>query len=175
MKRAARVIVTYQCNRICPGCCNSKLFNVPKISNISELKEYEEVVLTGGEPMLFPGDLLKLIKRLKRQNIAQKIFLYTACLVADEYPKILNRIDGITVTLHANATDDDIRNLKYMSEKLYGEDLDMRLFIDERVYEKYDLSNICMKTWTVVRKLKWKDKCDPAEHEDLLYFPISGY
>ena len=172
MKRTARVIVTYQCNRNCPGCCNSKLFNVQKISNISELKDYEEVVLTGGEPMLFADSLLKLIKNLKRQNRGQKIFLYTACLEIDDYKKILNELDGITVTLHAEATDEDIRNLKYMSENLYGESLDMRLFVDERVYSKYDLSNICMKTWDVVRKLQWKDKCDPAEHEDLLYLPL---
>ena len=33
----------------------------------------------------------------------------------DDYGKILNQLDGITVTLHAEATDDDIRNLKYMS------------------------------------------------------------
>ena len=80
--------------------------------------------------------------------------------------------DGITVTLHAEATDDDIRNLKYMSYNLYGEDLDMRLFIDRRVYEKYDLSNICLKTWDVVRKLEWKEKCDPADNEDLLLFHL---
>lgn len=173
MKRTARVIVTYKCNRNCPGCCNSKLFNVRKVNNISELKDYEEVVLTGGEPMLFADSLLKLIKELRRQNRIQKIFLYTACMEMDNYTKILNQLDGITVTLHAEATDNDIRNLKYMSEKLYGEYLDMRLFIDKRVYDKYDLSNICMKTWDVVRKLQWKEKCEPAENEDLLYFPIS--
>jgi organic radical activating enzyme len=172
MKRTARVIVTYQCDRNCPGCCNSKLFNVPKISNISELRDYEEVVLTGGEPMLFANSLLNFIKKLKRQNRGQKIFLYTAYLRMDEHIKILNKLDGITVTLHAEATEDDIRNLKYMSENLYGEDLDMRLFIDKRVYEKYDLSNICLKTWDVVRKLEWNENYTPADNEDLLLFHL---
>lgn len=123
--------------------------------------------------MLFANSLLNFIKKLKRQNRGQKIFLYTAYLRMDEHIKILNKLDGITVTLHAEATDDDIRNLKYMSENLYGECLDMRLFVDERVYSKYDLSNICMETWDVVRKLQWKEKCDPAEHEDLLFLPIT--
>ena len=55
---------------------------------------------------------------------------------------------------------------------LYDEDLDMRLFIDKRVYDRYDLSNICMKTWDVVRKLEWKEKCDPAENEELFLWNL---
>ena len=81
-------------------------------------------------------------------------------------------MDGITVTVHAEATDEDIRNLKYMSSNLYDEDLDMRLFIDKRVYDRYDLSNICMKTWDVVRKLEWKEKRDPAENEELFLWNL---
>ena len=32
--------------------------------------------------------------------------------------------------------------------------------------------NICMKTWDVVRKLEWKEKCDPAENEELLLWNL---
>ena len=81
-------------------------------------------------------------------------------------------MSDITVTVHAEATDEDIRNLKYMSSNLYDEDLDMRLFIDKRVYDRYDLSNICMKTWDVARKLEWKEKCDPAENEELFLWNL---
>lgn len=167
MKKTARVIVTLDCDRKCPGCCNYKLDAIREI-NVERLRDYDEVVLTGGEPMLM-GDkfLVQLIKKLRKQNKYQSIYLYTASLALDEHEKVLNLLDGITVTLHAEATDNDIRNLKYMSENLYGEYLDMRLFIDERVYDKYDLSNICMDAWDVVRKLKWKEKCEPADNEDL--------
>ena len=172
MKKTARVIVTLACNRKCPGCCNETIGKVASIGDISVLSDYEEVVITGGEPMLNPDSLLRFIKALKKQNKQQRVYLYTACLSIDDYGKILDRLDGTTVTLHAEATDDDIRNLKYMSYNLYGENLDMRLFIDRRVYEKYDLSNICLKTWDVVRKLEWKEKCDPADNEDLLLFHL---
>ncbi len=172
MKKTARVIVTLACNRKCPGCCNETIGKVASIGDISVLSDYEEVVITGGEPMLNPDSLLRFIKALKKQNKRQRVYLYTACLSMDDYGKILNQLDGITVTLHAEVTDDDIRNLKYMSYNLYGEDLDMRLFIDRRVYEKYDLSNICLKTWDVVRKLEWKEKCNPADNEDLLLFHL---
>lgn len=90
----------------------------------------------------------------------------------DDHPVILKHLDGITVTVHAEATDEDIRNLKYMSSNLYDEDLDMRLFIDKRVYDRYDLSNICMKTWDVVRKLEWKEKCDRQKTEELFLWNL---
>lgn len=175
MKKTARVIITSKCNRKCPGCCNSKLdyTSLAKvIGGITVLKDYEEVVITGGEPMIDPTYLYTTIKLLRRQNKKQKIYLYTACLAMDDYMRIVKLLDGITVTVHAEATDDDIRDLKYMSYNLYGEELDMRLFIDKRVYDRYDLSNICMKTWDVVRKLEWKEKCDPAENEELLLWNL---
>lgn len=148
MKKTARVIITSKCDRKCPGCCNSKLdyTSLAKvIGGITALKDYEEVVITGGEPMINPAQLYTVIKMLRKQNKRQKIYLYTACLTMDDHPVILKHLDGITVTVHAEATDEDIRNLKYMSSNLYDEDLDMRLFIDKRVYDRYDLSNICMK------------------------------
>ena len=172
MKKTARVIVTTTCNRRCPGCCNETIGRVASIGDISILSDYEEVVITGGEPMLNPNTLLRFIKALKKQNKKQRIYLYTACLTMDDHPVILKHLDGITVTVHAEATDNDIRDLKYMSYNLYGEDLDMRLFIDKRVYDRYDLSNICMKSWDVVRKLEWKEKCDPADNEDLLLYHL---
>lgn len=172
MKRTARLIVTYSCDRNCPGCCNNQPQNVTKV-DIKSLRGYEEVVLTGGEPMLL-GDkfLIGLIKTLRKQNKNQRIYLYTANTSLDEHIKVLDLLDGVTVTLHAEATDDDIRGLKYMSEYLWGEDLDLRLFIDERVYGRYDLSNIRMSAWDVVRKLQWKDKCEPADNEDLLMLEL---
>lgn len=55
MKKTARVIITSKCDRKCPGCCNSKLdyTSLAKvIGGITALKDYEEVVITGGEPMI---------------------------------------------------------------------------------------------------------------------------
>lgn len=172
MKKTARVIVTYRCDRNCPGCCNSKPHDVRLIVSHKGLMEYDEIVITGGEPLLEPVALMQFIKKLKRQNRFAKIFLYTARTDADKHKKIIGLLDGMTVTLHAECTDDDIRNLKYMSDNLDGEPLDLRLFVDKRVYKKYDLRNINFEAWDIVRKLKWKEECSPADNEDLLYFPL---
>lgn len=155
MKKTARVIVTLACNRKCPGCCNETIGKVASIGDISVLSDYEEVVITGGEPMLNPDSLLRFIKALKKQNKRQRVYLYTACLSMDDYGKILNQLDGITVTLHAEATDDDIRNLKYMSHNLYGEDLDMRCSSTVE-YMKNMIYQYRLKTWDVVRKRNGK-------------------
>lgn len=60
MKETARVIVTYRCDRHCPGCCNTQPQDVKTIHLIEELKDYEEIVVTGGEPLLEPELLIFL-------------------------------------------------------------------------------------------------------------------
>ena len=74
MKKTARVIVTLACNRKCPGCCNETIGKVASIGDISVLSDYEEVVITGGEPMLNPDSLLRFIKALKKQNKQQRVY-----------------------------------------------------------------------------------------------------
>ena len=77
MKKTARVIITSKCDRKCPGCCNSKLdyTSLAKvIGGITALKDYEEVVITGGEPMINPAQLYTVIKMLRKQNKRQKIY-----------------------------------------------------------------------------------------------------
>lgn len=171
MKETARVIVTYRCDRHCPGCCNTQPQDVKTIHLIEELKDYEEIVVTGGEPLLEPELLIFFIKKLRKQNKNVKVFLYTACLDVQQYKKIAGEFDGITVTLHAECNDNDILKLKDLSEWI-SEDGIMRLFIDQRVYNKYDLSNIDLSEWNVIRKLEWKENCKPAPNEDLLFLSL---
>lgn len=64
MKKTARVIVTLKCNRNCPGCCNTNLPEYREVHTDEELLDYEEIVITGGEPMLIPGKVLEFINRM---------------------------------------------------------------------------------------------------------------
>lgn len=110
--------------------------------------------------------LENFITGLLSQHEEQYIYLYTADIALWRHYRVINKLDGVTVTLHAECTDDDIRNLKHLPCYLRA-NMDMRLFIDNRVYDRYDLSNIDFSCWDVVRKLRWKDHCDPADNEDL--------
>lgn len=175
-KTTARLIVTYRCNRSCPGCCNEHGNSVREIEDIQELLKYDEIILTGGEPMLLGFKLGQFISTIREEGYKGKIYIYTAFF--DEksilHRNIIKNSDGITYTIHAESNDVDIKALKSLSEMpaLQWEDFSSRLIIDSRVYDRYDFSNINFSHWDVIRKLKWKDECKPAEHEELLYFPL---
>lgn len=177
-KTTARLIVTYRCNRSCLGCCNNHDNRVREITDINELIEYDEIVITGGEPMVIPEEISKFIINVAGAGYRGSIFLYTAYLRinSDLHKDIVDMVDGITYTLHAESLDGDIKNLKRLSSyrRLADSDFSSRLIIDSRLYDRYDFSNIDLTNWDVIRKLQWKDKCEPAEHEELLYFPLDG-
>lgn len=173
MKKSARVIVTYKCNRSCPGCCNSHGNEVRKINDIQELLRYEEIILTGGEPMLLGEKLLGFIERLRGLDYEGDIYLYTAYWKPIlNHLHIIKAVDGITFTIHAESTDVDVKCLKWLSEneRLSNMNFSSRLIIDSRIYDRYDFSNINFTNWDVIRKLQWKDKCEPAENEDLVSY-----
>lgn len=172
-KTTARVIVTYQCNRSCLGCCNGHDNDIKKISNVDELLKYDEIVITGGEPMLIKEKLFDFLLQLRNMEYNGKIYMYTAFWNPGIYSnEILQSLDGITFTIHADSTDADIVALKSLSRqtRLADPKFSSRLIIDSRVFEKYDLSNINLNSWDVIRKLQWKDKCELAEHEELVSY-----
>ncbi|MFR1537525.1 MAG: hypothetical protein ACLSUP_02660 [Blautia massiliensis (ex Durand et al. 2017)] len=175
MKKTARVIVTFGCNRKCPGCCNSQLPEHRTIHSDEELMKYQEIVITGGEPMLIPGKVLEFINRMWDKGYRGKMYLYTSFWNGKGISKeILKELDGFTFTLHAECTDADIIALKNLSNSgiLQNKDFGSRLIIDKRVYDRYDLSNINFSRWDVIRKLEWKEKCSPASNEDLLVYEL---
>ncbi len=178
MKKTARVIVTFNCNRNCHGCCNKQGRRNSIINSPKNLFDYSEIVVTGGEPLLNPSETLGFITYMREHGYKGKIFMYTSYWSGKDIAKtVLKELDGITFTLHAEANDSDITALKNLSNSgiLQDKDFNSRLFIDKRCYDKYDFSNINLTRWSVIRKLEWKEECHPAEHEDLIYFPINKY
>lgn len=86
----------------------------------------------------------------------------------------MKELDGFTFTLHAECTDADIIALKNLSNSgvLQDKGFSSRLVIDKRVYDRYDLSNINFSRWSVIRKSEWKEKCDPADNEELVIYEL---
>lgn len=175
LKKTARVIVTWGCNRQCEGCCNNSLDKSEiKTVTIEELRQYEEIVITGGEPMLLKDKLYNFISDLKKNMPKAKIYLYTSYWDDSQLSKYtIGMLSGISFTIHNESTDKDIIALKNLSRYI-DRFLSTRLFIDNRLYDKYDFSNINFDRWDVIRKLQWKKECEPAHHEELLYFPLDG-
>ena len=97
MKKTARVIVTYNCPRNCPNCCNEHIGNVPEVK-FEDLLKYEELVITGGEPMLIAPRVVEMIHRLQAQEYKGKIWLYTSSIKTARWAdrEVLKLVDGIT-------------------------------------------------------------------------------
>jgi hypothetical protein len=101
-KRKLRLLVTSKCNRSCEGCCNLDwdLDALPVVEDWHAYA-YDEIIVTGGEPLLFPEKLQSFMQSLTEMHTAPKLYLYTAKPdVFTRYPWLLKYFDGLTITLH---------------------------------------------------------------------------
>lgn len=95
-----RLLVRPDCDRACPGCCN-KSWDLNALPVCSDYRPYDEIMLTGGEPMLDPQLVHQTIRDIRAQNETAKLFMYTArVLPVHELGIVLHNLDGVTVTLH---------------------------------------------------------------------------
>lgn len=111
--RKARVIITFKCSQNCPYCVNrypEVLKQVIKLSSIHDLQGYDEIMITGGEPSEYE-DLINLLKDVRHNNPAAKIYLYSSrynSLLKDALPYV----DGINYTIHDNGLFGSIAKFK---------------------------------------------------------------
>jgi hypothetical protein len=183
MKRSARVIVTRECPRACPDCCNSFGINPTPLYDLHDLRGYESIIITGGEPLAHPGRtraFINVLRDIENENdeLYGKLYVYTAHPDVELLHEFLGLTDGLTFTLHYEATDADIIGLKKFCDDQVPyviDGLSLRLFIDKRLYDRYDLSNIDMRGWDVVRKLEWQPEgCPVPDNEDLFEWHPEG-
>lgn len=179
----ARVIVTKKCNRKCPGCCNNYLGLVDKVS-FEDLMKYDEISITGGEPMLISERVVELIHRLRFNGYQGKIWLYTANVhKLKRYwavEMVIDEVDGITFTLHHSNKEDklksdlyDLRRLdQYLSESDRTGKSD-RLYIDSRVVNQEYIDSLNYK-WNVMKSLEWKENgdCPLPDGEELVVYDL---
>lgn len=108
--KTARLLVTQRCVRNCPNCCNKYpkiMEHMRPIYNALDLQQYDILVLTGGEPLLYPDDVYHIswIYNYHRRPLHNPVYLYTTlykpCLDAMLACGVL---DGLTFTLHTGAT-----------------------------------------------------------------------
>ncbi len=178
----ARVIVTLECNRHCENCCNTgdAFFDHKWLNDINELLAYDEIIITGGEPMLISNEVVIFVHELRRNLMyTGKIYIYTALYnqsLRFEYLDLFNYINGLHYTIHAEAEDQEVMELKQLSEILPRQrGLSFRLAIDNRLYKRFDFSNIDFSAWSVIRKLQWQVNCKLPEDEKLFIYELSPF
>lgn len=168
MNKKLRLVITDRCPNKCPMCCNNR-FDLNSIPVFDRL-DYEEISITGGEPMICGADdLCHIIATIRRaaelQGHKPKIWLYTSRLNTATFPKVLHCVDGICYTPHSTG---DVASFKGINRTLnrgyyhlYGKSLRLNLFSpEEKLLEGEDLSN-----WQV-KHMEWIKDCPIPEGED---------
>jgi len=172
-KSIARLLVTLDCPRNCDYCVNKLPWpedTLKVIDSVHPLLGYKEVLLTGGEPMLYPGVVLGVTRALKEQNPKQKVYLYTA-RYDPRFKRIMEVIDGVTYTLHENTTVEDV-------EDFNAAQLDIVLASAENKSNRLSLApnitwaiNIAPYIWRNIKIKRWRTIEDGAlpPQENIFY------
>ena len=141
MKNTARIIITTKCLKNCENCSNTKemLASAMKIKGIPQ--GYDNYIITGGEPTLYPDRIAKVIRGVP---YGSKVYLQTAMWpYYDEEEGIFSSLDGITYSLHKRFTSDDINRFDFFqdwAEKHYKK-MNLRLFIEKE--EETSVCDVC--------------------------------
>ena len=92
-----RLLFTHECNRACKMCSN-KYWDVNNLPTVEHFN-YDEILITGGEPLLFIQRLIGLITAIRVVSDA-KIYVYTAWTGFVDLNNLLKYVDGIALTFH---------------------------------------------------------------------------
>ena len=166
MNKKLRLLVTQECPNHCPMCCNNS-WDFSKLPVVDRWN-YEEIMITGGEPLLYPAYVSRLIRSIREiqkvMGIECKIYLYTSRALPI-VGGLLYEVDGIVYIPHSKA---DIREfLRVNTVLLYTPpmsniSLRLNLFNNMRslIPEDTDLHR-----WKV-KDIKWIKDCPVPEGED---------
>lgn len=171
--RKLRLLVTTDCPSHCPLCCNNS-WDFSKLPSVTGF-DYDEVMITGGEPLLFVDKVVELARSIKTlspilypEEDAPKVYVYTSIAAYLPIRQLLNVVDGIVLTPHSK---DDVKRFirlnkilgMYLAENpRLKPSLRLNLFknIKDMLPEDIDLS-----IWKV-KDMEWIKDCPVPKGED---------
>lgn len=188
--RKLRLLFTEKCNRSCKGCCN-KGYDLEKLPKVTHFN-YDEILITGGEPLLFLEQLKGFIKAVRIVSKA-KIIVYTSLVNSwtapyansgyfwktnDSIFKIIKFVDGITLTLHTQQDSDNFADLLYIieiscksttEESAYNtfktKSLRLNVFKGIKLPENFPMA---LSLWDVKDNREWVKDCPLPDGEEFL-------
>ena len=146
--RKVRLITTFDCPKKCSNCCNSypKVMAGAKTLVLKDIGPCDELLITGGEPLMFPEELVYLAKKARRW--AKKIYLYTA-LPDDMLHYLTQLLDGFQFTLHEGATKHEVLDFEEFQESMVSwPSQSLRLRIIEGFRHSVDITP---RKWTSIK------------------------
>jgi len=166
--KKARVLLWEDCNRNCEGCCNKSidLKALPQV-NMRDLKKYDTIILTGGEPMLYPERLLTISNGLRKKFPDTKLVLYTAKVNDPLWRRIAINFDGVTITLYDQQ---DIYLFEaYAMLNHYPRVIDKRLNVFSSVrLTQLQLEKFENNCWDIKTDIEWIKDCPLPDGEEFV-------
>lgn len=158
--RSLRLLVTEKCHRSCEGCSN-KDFDLTALPVVDWSEPFETIMLTGGEPLL-EEPLPKTIKLLNGLAMNEaKLIVYTT--LSRNVPKILDLVDGVTLTLHDQSDVEPFLKLNELLLRRLGtaaQSLRLNVFVGIKIP-----SNVNLSRWKVKDKIHWIKNCPLPSNE----------
>ena len=171
--KIARVLITLACPRSCPYCCNGYdhiMRQARPITDLADLVDYDQVLLTGGEPMLYPDEIRRIIPILRGQRTkATTIYLYTA-LYTPELPGLLPLLDGAQFTLHLPFSPSDLRDFEsFQGDIVLYPEKSFRLAISPDIETTIP---VIPNRWVRVLSKDWRseERCVLPPGEDFFHY-----
>lgn len=96
-----RLLLWRDCVRSCKHCPNALLEDPPQL-DWNEIEGYDEIILTGGEPLMYPGALNIVLREINAmRKDTSHLFLYTAMpSPADALIEAASQVSGVTLTVY---------------------------------------------------------------------------
>lgn len=168
--KTARILITKVCNRTCHYCCNEQVDTVVDsaipVTNLDFVSQFEAVVISGGEPMLYPDKVIAMAREIKAmKNIP--IYMYSATFT--KYTEaVLQHIDGITFTVHQEANVKEVvgfNGIQKLAAAYPGKKF--RLTVHDECQMPLD---IVARVWSRINFFHHKDFCPLPVNETLFEF-----
>lgn len=174
MNKKLRLLVTTKCPNRCPMCCNNS-WDFDKLP-VVERWDYDEIMITGGEPLLYSCQVINLVNAIKTITISMglntKVYLYTSICYIKVLSKIITEsyIDGLVVTPH---NERELHHLVHANTLLLAKkesnpsifksiSLRLNLFPDMKALLPKDID---LSMWKV-KDMEWIKDCPVPEGED---------
>ncbi len=169
MNKKLRLVVTAECHNKCPMCCNNRidLAALPVVDRWN----YDEIMITGGEPLTHCVDVLCLIEAIRSicraSGWESMIYVYTAIPSVFSTRNTILASDGIVATPHTRA---DLERFCSLNKALlnrqyeaYGKSLRLNLFPEVRSWLPKDID---LSLWKI-KEMEWMKDCPVPDGEDL--------
>jgi organic radical activating enzyme len=168
-----RLVITMACPRSCEGCCNKQFdwSTVPVLESVADIpKDCDMVLITGGEPMLYPERTAGLAHGIKWVRPDVKVIVYTAGLMneqrnRDAFALVSPFVDGFTYTVHEPLDKGEFLSLVILHENLFREEQSLRV----NVFSPITLGNWdSLHNWHIIEGYEWIDDCPTPDDEVLM-------